>query len=76
MRVLETIFDDRIRFIIEPQENPFRAVTYYHEEGKREQSWSCSSTHLYGIQGWKEDDIKMGVKEVRENLKGKGNALL
>jgi hypothetical protein len=51
-------------------------VTYYHEEGKREQSWSCSSTHLYGIQGWKEDDIKMGVKEVRENLKGKGNALL
>jgi hypothetical protein len=31
---------------------------------------------LYGIQGWKEVDTNMGVKEVRENLKGKGKALL
>jgi hypothetical protein len=36
LRVLETIFNNKIRFIIEPQENPFRAVTYYHEEGRRE----------------------------------------
>ena len=60
--------------MIEPQENPFRAVTYYHEEGKKESSWSCSSTHLYAIKGWKEEGLN--VRKVRENLKGKGKALV
>ena len=54
VRVLETIFENKVNFVIEPQQNPFRAVTHYHEEGKKETSWSCSSTHLYCIKGWKE----------------------
>jgi hypothetical protein len=54
LKVLETLFEGKVKFLIEPHENPFRAVTYYHEEGKKETSWSCSNTHLYVIQGWKE----------------------
>jgi hypothetical protein len=49
LRVLQSIFEDKANFIIMPQANPFRAVTYYHEEGKKETSWSCSSTHLYAF---------------------------
>jgi hypothetical protein len=54
MRTLEVIFEGKVNFIIEAQENPFRAVTNYHEEGKKETAWSCCNTHLYGIQGYKE----------------------
>lgn len=74
LRVFETIFQGKANFIIEAQENPFRAVTHYHEEGKKETSWSCSSTHLYAIQGWKDEPLT--VKDVRDNLRTKGKDLL
>eukprot|EP00742_Colponemidia_sp_Colp-10_P008361 GILJ01009055.1.p1 GENE.GILJ01009055.1~~GILJ01009055.1.p1 ORF type:complete len:363 (+),score=28.28 GILJ01009055.1:37-1125(+) len=38
------------RFILEPMENPFRAVSYFHEPGKRETAWSCSNSYVYAIQ--------------------------
>ena len=48
-RVLEVILEGKAKYINEPEANPFRAATHYHEEGKKEQSWSCSSTHFYAI---------------------------
>lgn len=64
------IFENKVEYIIKPQENPFRAATHYHEEGKKETSWSCSNTHFYGLKGWKDHNDKLGVKQVRDNLKG------
>jgi hypothetical protein len=76
LKVFETIFEGRANFLLEAQGNPFRAVTHYHEEGKKETSWSCSSTHLYAIQGWKDGLVPLTVKDVRDNLKTKGKDLL
>jgi hypothetical protein len=70
------LFEGRARFVIESQPNPFRAVTHYHEEGKKESAWSCSNTHLYVLQGWKEGEAPFTAREVRDNLKSKGPALL
>lgn len=61
---------------MEPKANPFRAVTHYHEAGRKEESWSCSSTHMYGIQGWVSEEDKLTVKDVRANLKTKGKVLI
>ena len=68
-RVFEVIFEGKANIFLEPQENPFRAVTHYHEEGKKETSWSCSSTSFYGIKGWKEEVKALTAKEMREKLK-------
>eukprot|EP00347_Sterkiella_histriomuscorum_P009367 403341486 len=76
-RVFQVIFEGKVNYVLEPQENPFRAATHYHEEGKKETSWSCSNTHFYGIKGWKDQNDKLTVKQVRENLKSqKGKGLL
>eukprot|EP00347_Sterkiella_histriomuscorum_P021824 403332639 len=76
-RVFQVIFEGKVNYVFEPQENPFRAATHYHEEGKKETSWSCSNTHFYGIKGWKDQNDKLTVKQVRENLKSqKGKGLL
>ena len=37
------------KYIIEGKPNPFRALTHYHEPGKKETSWCCSSSHYYVI---------------------------
>lgn len=57
-RVFEKLFDNKVNFIKEPIENPFRAVTNYTEDSTKsenETSWCCANTHLYGIKGWKSD---------------------
>lgn len=78
--MFETIYEGNVNFVIAPMENPFRGVTHYHEEAKKESSWSCCNTHLYVVQGWKEgatlEGGKMSVKQVRDNLKAKGKGLI
>jgi len=53
---------------MQPQANPFRAVTHYTEEGRKEGAWSCSSTHMYGLQGWKNKNDTLTAKEVKQIL--------
>jgi hypothetical protein len=54
---------------MQPQENPFRAVTHYVEDGRKEGSWSCASTHMYGLKGWKNPSDKVTAKDIREFFK-------
>jgi len=74
--VLQRVLKGKAKYLIEPQENPYRALTHYHEEGKKETSWSCSSTHYYALQGWNEGG-KVTAKEVREYIRSpEGKQLL
>ena len=39
--VFQKVFQDRVNYFMPGQENPFRAVTHYTQEGRKEGSWSC-----------------------------------
>ena len=52
-RVLDVVFEKNANLCVGPIQNPFSAVTRYHEEGKKETSWSSSNTHLYALKGYK-----------------------
>ena len=78
-RVFQTVFKDKVNYFLPAMENPFRAVTHYVQDGRKEGSWSCASTHMYGLQGWKSDESegKVTMKQVKEYIGGKeGKALL
>ena len=68
--VFERIFEGKVNYFMEPEENPFRAVTHYTAEGRKEGSWSCGQTHLYGLQGWKEGAQPVTWRSVKEFLTG------
>ena len=53
---------------MEPEANPFRAITHYTAEGRKEGSWSCGQTHLYGLQGWKEGATKLTWREIKDYI--------
>ena len=61
-KVFQTVFKDKVNYFMPPSENPFRAVTHYVQDGRKEGSWSCASTHMYGLQGWKSDEDKLTMK--------------
>jgi hypothetical protein len=54
-RVFEVLFENKIKMILPPDENPFRAMTHY--QGEEDKSilkngnkiWCCANTHLYGF---------------------------
>ena len=66
--VFKKVFKDRVKYFQEPMANPFRAVTHYTAEGRKEGTWSCGQTHLYGLQGWKEDVTPLTWREVKDYL--------
>ena len=66
--VFDKVFQGRVNYFMQPQENPFRAVTHYTAEGRKEGSWSCGQTHLYGLQGWKEGSTPLTWREIKEYL--------
>ena len=49
-RVFEKVFANRVKYFIEAEANPFRAMTHY-TDGDEQQggTWCCANTHLYGI---------------------------
>lgn len=51
IQVFEKLFDDKVRFFIEPQQNPMRAMTHYTEDESQGENgvWCCANTHLYGV---------------------------
>jgi len=73
---LKTVFEDNIYFLFSPIENPFSAVTRYHEPGKKETAWSSSNTHLYAMQGWKDKGKTPSIKDVKGKLKSAGGQKL
>jgi hypothetical protein len=52
-KVLFTIFEDKVHYAMAAQNNPYRAITHYVAEGKKETSWSCANHSFYVLRGWK-----------------------
>ena len=70
----ERVFLGRVNYFMQAEENPFRAVTHYTAQGRKEGSWSCGQTHLYGLQGWKpgaQPLTKRDVKAFIDSMEGK-----
>lgn len=53
-RVLEVIFEGRLKPILTPTPNPFAAVTRYtdREPGAGKSVWCCANVHCYGFMAW------------------------
>ena len=64
--VFENIFDKKVKMILAPEQNPFRAVTHYSDEASQNNIWCCANTHMYGMQGWA--DKPMTRKDMKEKL--------
>lgn len=79
-RVFEVLFEKNVKYVLPPQENPFRAMTHYQGEDSQgvngKNVWCCANTHLYAFQGW--SDIAKGLsrKQIREKLKGNEGQML
>lgn len=62
-RVLEVIFEGKIKQVLQPEHNPFRAATHYTNEDSGKPNgqnvWCCANTHNYGLQGWVNKDDKL-----------------
>lgn len=68
--VFKVLFEEKVKMILPPEENPFRAMTHYQGEGAGSNVWCCANTHLYGFQGWL-DPVggKLTSAQIRQNLK-------
>lgn len=51
-RVMEVLFESKIKMILAAEQNPFRAMTHYSDESVSAKSdhsvWCCANTHIYG----------------------------
>ena len=50
------------KFVMPPQQNPFRAVTTVHAPGRKDDTWSCANNYVYCVCGF-EDDAKAPQSE-------------
>ena len=52
------------KFIQAAQENPFRAISHLHEEGKQDTKWMCANSFYYIVQGFnKKGPKREGLRE-------------
>ena len=52
--MFDVLFEQKIKMIMPPEENPFRAMTHYtgEDDNKSVNSknvWCCANTHIYGF---------------------------
>ena len=73
---IDRVFKGRVNYFLAPQANPFRAVTHYTAEGRKEGSWSCGQTHFYGLQGWKEGQTPVTKREVKDYIQSNVGRML
>lgn len=76
-RVMQVVFETKLKPIIQPTENPFKAVTRYtdRDPGPGKSVWCCANVHCYGFMGWMGE--KLTLEKVRSNITSdKGKALL
>jgi len=54
--VFDKLFDKKVNMFLQPQKNPFSAMTVYVDENVKtngkEGIWCCANSDLYGLQGW------------------------
>ena len=50
LKVFEIIFEGKVKFIMAPEDNPFRAMTHYQGEGDAGKDvWFCANHSMYGF---------------------------
>jgi hypothetical protein len=73
LKVFQIIFEGKVKFMMAPDDNPFKAMTNYQGEGPEGKNvWFCANHSMYGFQGWLKPDDKSQVlthKQVRQNIK-------
>ena len=78
--MFEVLFQQNVKFILPPQENPFRAMTHYQGEDSQgvngKNVWCCANTHLYAFQGWMDTSKGLSRKQIRERLKSEEGQML
>lgn len=56
LRVFDKLFDKKVNMFLQPQSNPFSAMTCYVDENEKtnakEGIWCSANSELYGLQGW------------------------